>query len=103
MPTESRYWVDVPDFPADGIAYETSDHHLSIVKAVAAGQQILPDREALAARFKPVEGPRRTRVAQLADDRRRRDRRYAGRPLLAVAMAAAGARSSNEGCLASAV
>lgn len=64
---ESRYWVDAPDFPLDGIAYETSDHHLSIVKAVAAGQQILPDREALAARFKAIEEPRRTRVAQLTD------------------------------------
>ena len=56
----SRYWVNSPDFPVDGITYETSDHHLSIVQAVAAGQQILPSREALVARFAPVQEPRRT-------------------------------------------
>ncbi len=56
----SHYWVDVPGFPKDGIAYDVSDHHLAIVKAVAAGQQILPDRAALAARFAPVRGPRRS-------------------------------------------
>lgn len=61
----SRYWIDAPDFPEDGIAYETSDHHLSIVKAVAAGQQILPDREALAARFAPVTGARRAELTKL--------------------------------------
>lgn len=64
----SRYWIDAPDFPGDGIAYEISDHHLSIVKAVAAGQQILPDRAALAARFAPVEGSRRQQMMQLTDD-----------------------------------
>lgn len=63
----SRYWIDVPGFPGEGIAYEISDHHLSIVKAVAAGQQILPDREALVARFMPVEGSRRHEMQQLAD------------------------------------
>lgn len=62
----TRYWVDVPGFPINGIAYDTSDHHLSIVKAVAAGQQILPDREALAARFKAVEGSRRQEMTELA-------------------------------------
>lgn len=55
----SRYWVDVPGFPDEGVAYEVSGHHLSIVKAVAAGQQILPDREALVQRFAAVSGPRR--------------------------------------------
>lgn len=55
----TRYWSDEPGFPAEGIAYETSDHHLSIVQAVAAGQQILPDREALVARFAAVAGERR--------------------------------------------
>ncbi len=63
----SRYWVDVPGFPVDGIPYETSDHHLSIVKAVAAGQQILPDREALAARFKAFEGVRRHDIMRLKE------------------------------------
>ena len=57
-----RYWVDVPGFPAEGIAYDTSDHHVSIVQAVAAGQQVLPDREALVARFAPVSGECRSRM-----------------------------------------
>ncbi|WP_332643697.1 DUF4192 domain-containing protein [Aeromicrobium sp.] len=63
----SRYWVDMPGFPVEGIPYDTSDHHLSIVKAVAAGQQILPDRQALAARFKPVEGSRRHEIMLLTE------------------------------------
>ena len=58
----SRYWVDVPGFPVEGIAYETSDHHVSIVQAIANGQQILPDREALVGRFAPVAGERRTQM-----------------------------------------
>ena len=45
-----------PGFPADGIPYERSGHHLSIVKAIAAGQQILPDRQALVDRFRAVTG-----------------------------------------------
>lgn len=55
----SRYWSDEPGFPGEGIPYETSEHHLSIVHAVAAGQQILPDRQALVARFASVAGERR--------------------------------------------
>lgn len=62
-----RYWCDEPGFPAHGIAYEMSDHHLAIVEAVAAGQQILPDREALAARFRTVEEPRRTWMIRATD------------------------------------
>lgn len=54
-----RYWVDLPGFPVEGIAYETSEHHLSIVEAVAAGQQVLPDRQALVDRYAAVTGPRR--------------------------------------------
>lgn len=57
--TSSRYWTTEPSFPADGIAYERSGHHLSIVKAIAAGQQILPDRQALVDRFGAVTGSRR--------------------------------------------
>lgn len=62
-----RYWSDEPGFPAEGIAYETSDHHLSIVRAVASGQAILPDREALVDRFRPVEGPRRRWLENAAE------------------------------------
>lgn len=60
----SSFWIDLPGFPEEGMAYEVSDHHLSIVKAVAAGQLILPDRAALAARFAPVQGPRRSGLVQ---------------------------------------
>lgn len=58
-----RYWVDVPGFPREGIPYETSDHHVSIVSAIAAGQEILPNREALAQRVAP---PAEDRVDELA-------------------------------------
>ncbi|MBC7632856.1 DUF4192 domain-containing protein [Aeromicrobium sp.] len=56
----SRYWTTDPGFPVAGIAYETSDHHIAVVHAIAAGQQILPDRQALVDRFGPVTGVRRT-------------------------------------------
>lgn len=54
-----RYWTDEHGSPREGIAYEQSAHHLSIVQAVAAGQQILPDRDALVDRFAAVTGERR--------------------------------------------
>lgn len=63
----SRYWTTEPSFPADGIRYETSDHHLAVVQAIAAGQQILPDRQALVDRFRPVSGPRRRWLEHAAD------------------------------------
>ncbi len=63
----SHYWVDLPGFPSDGLAYEVSDHHLSIVKAVAAGQQILPDREALVDRFAAVSGTRRREMVAITE------------------------------------
>jgi len=63
-----RYWSDEPGFPADGIAYETSDHHLAVVQAIAAGQQILPDRQALVDRFAAVQDPRRAWMERAADE-----------------------------------
>lgn len=54
-----RYWTDEPGSPPEGIEYETSDHHLSIVQAVASGRQILPDRDTLVERFAAVTGERR--------------------------------------------
>lgn len=63
-----RYWTDVPGFPADGIAYEPTDHHLAVVQAVAAGQQILPDRQALVDRFAAVGDPRRAWMERAADE-----------------------------------
>jgi hypothetical protein len=63
-----RYWSDEPGFPPDGIAYETSDHHLAVVQAIAAGQQILPDRQALVDRFAAVGEPRRAWMERAADE-----------------------------------
>ena len=63
-----RYWSDEPGFPPDGIAYETSDYHLAVVQAVAAGQQILPDRQALVDRFAAVAEPRRGWLERAADE-----------------------------------
>ncbi|MCD9197636.1 DUF4192 domain-containing protein [Aeromicrobium wangtongii] len=61
-----RYWTDEVGSSPLGTAYETSGHHLSIVQAVAAGQQILPDREALVERFAAVTGERRHWLEQAA-------------------------------------
>ena len=63
-----RYWSDEPGFPAAGIPYETSDHHLAVVQAIAAGQQILPDRQALVDRFAAVAQPRRGWLERAADE-----------------------------------
>jgi hypothetical protein len=63
-----RYWSDEPGFPPDGIPYETSDHHLAVVQAIAAGQQILPDRQALVDRFAAVTQPRRGWLERAADE-----------------------------------
>lgn len=56
---DKRYWTDSLGAPAGGTAYESSPHHLSIVQAVASGQEILRDREELVARFEAVSGERR--------------------------------------------
>jgi hypothetical protein len=55
----TRYWTTFQDgFPA-GRPYETSEHHLAVVQAIAGGQEILPNRAALAAKLDPVSGPHR--------------------------------------------
>lgn len=64
----ARYWSDEPGFPVEGIPYETSDHHLAVVQAIAAGQQILPDRQALVDRFAAVSQPRRGWLERTADE-----------------------------------
>ncbi|EFQ84205.1 hypothetical protein HMPREF0063_10921 [Aeromicrobium marinum DSM 15272] len=51
-----RYWEPGPDCPREGIAYRSSRHHLSVVAAIAAGQEILPDRQALVDRFAACDG-----------------------------------------------
>lgn len=63
-----RYWTDSLGSPTAGVAYETSDHHLAIVQAVAAGQQILPDRESLVDRFAAVTGERRRWLERATDE-----------------------------------
>ena len=64
----ARYWSDEPGFPLEGIPYETSDHHLAVVQAIAAGQQILPDRQALVDRVAAVSRPRRGWLERAADE-----------------------------------
>lgn len=56
---EERYWTDSWGAPEDGEPYERSSHHVSIVHAVASGQEILRDREELVAQFGAVSGERR--------------------------------------------
>jgi hypothetical protein len=63
-----RYWTDSLGAPSEGVAYETSPHHLSIVQAVAAGQEILPDRSALVDRFAAVSGERRRWLERATDE-----------------------------------
>lgn len=62
-----RYWEPFPGFPADGLPYEASPHHRSIVAAIAAGQELLPDREALVARMSACEGTVRARMQAVTD------------------------------------
>lgn len=54
-----RYWTDELGGDGAGVAYDQSSHHLAVVKAVVAGQQILPGRAALVDRFSAVTGERR--------------------------------------------
>ena len=54
-----RYWTTFDDDDPEGHPYQTSDHHLAVVQAVAGGQEILPNRAALAAKLEPVDGFRR--------------------------------------------
>lgn len=64
----ASYWVDVPGFPVEGVPYETSDHHVSVVQAIAAGQEILPNRGALEQRFAAVTGARRNDMQRACED-----------------------------------
>jgi hypothetical protein len=63
----SRYWTTFEDCAADGYPYETSDHHLAVVQAIASGQEILPNRAALAAKLDPVAGQRRLWLNRAVD------------------------------------
>lgn len=63
-----RYWEPVPGFPTEGVPYESSGHHLAVVEAVAAGQEILPDRAALVRRFAACAGLERRRMVAVTHE-----------------------------------
>ena len=63
----TRYWTTFDDDDPKGHPYQTSDHHLAVVQAVAGGQEILPNRAALAAKLEPDGGPRRIWLNRAAD------------------------------------
>jgi hypothetical protein len=62
----ARYWTTFDDGDPEGHPYQTSDHHLAVVQAIAGGQEILPNRAALAAKLEPDGGPRRVWLNQAA-------------------------------------
>lgn len=63
----ARYWTTLDDDDPEGHPFEASDHHLAVVQAVAGGQEILPNRAALAAKLEPDGGPRRIWLNRAAD------------------------------------
>ncbi|WP_374999405.1 DUF4192 domain-containing protein [Aeromicrobium sp. CTD01-1L150] len=65
--TEERYWTTFDDCDPRGHPYEPSPHHLAVVQAVAAGQQILPDRASLERRYLPERSARREWIARSLD------------------------------------
>lgn len=62
-----RYWQPLPGFPEQGIRYETSAHHEAVVRAVAAGQEVLADRDDLVARFAACSGEVLDRMAVVTE------------------------------------
>lgn len=55
----SRWWSTDPLDPAEGVPYVQDPHHPAVTAAVVAGQEVLPDRAALEARWAPLSGPAR--------------------------------------------
>ncbi|RLV55232.1 DUF4192 domain-containing protein [Aeromicrobium phragmitis] len=53
-----RLWTDLRDCPSEGEPYQLSAVHEARVTAVAAGLNVLEDREALYDEIAPVRGPR---------------------------------------------
>ncbi len=62
-----RYWQPLPQFPRHGIRYEAPPHHEAVVRAVAAGQEILADRHALVARVARCSGSVLERMADVTE------------------------------------
>ncbi|GAA3548285.1 hypothetical protein AFL01nite_26380 [Aeromicrobium flavum] len=57
---DHRIWADVPGHPPEGEPYTRDAHHEAIVRAVANGQVILPDRSDLAREVAAAPEPRRS-------------------------------------------
>ncbi len=87
----SRYWTTADDCDPAGYPYETSDHHLAVVQAIASGREILPDRAALAAKLDPDAGERRAwldrAAAGVVAQVEAASNAAAGQPLVSIAMA----------------
>ncbi|MEG9225702.1 DUF4192 domain-containing protein [Aeromicrobium sp. Sec7.5] len=62
-----RYWQPLPGFPRQGIGYEAPAHHEAVVRAVAAGQEILAGRDDLVARFARCSGAVLDRMADVTE------------------------------------
>lgn len=63
-----RYWTTFLDCDPQGYEYETSDHHLAVVQAIAEGREILPNRAAVAAKLEPESGQRRLWLNHATDE-----------------------------------
>lgn len=56
---DARYWTTFDHSDPAGYPYAASDHHEAVVRAIVEGQEILPNRAALAAKLDPDGGERR--------------------------------------------
>ncbi len=65
--TSERYWTTFEDCDAEGYAYTVAPGHLAVVQAVAAGQEILPDRASLERRYLPEQSARRRWIERTVD------------------------------------
>lgn len=63
----SSYWTYGPGGPGEPLPY-VSRLSPAVVDAVVGGMQILPDREALVARFAAVSGPRKAEMEVATDE-----------------------------------
>lgn len=63
-----RYWTTYDDADPAGDVLTLDPHHPAVVSAIVAGRQILPDRAALEARWRPEMGPRRTWLERIVPE-----------------------------------
>ncbi len=64
----ARTWTTRPDQDPAGDPFVADPHHPSVVAAVVAGQEVLPDRAALEARWAPTTGERRAWLEASLDE-----------------------------------